>query len=243
MPRPIAVQKAGTVAKRSGNERAPRERRMESRAQRVALVVVEITEASAVAKLSGIGNESAGNDTGAFDHLIRVSQKHVEAIFEARRANRRFPAMNAGALDGERKKNVGASERVVIEEIQGVRLEIGEVQTPAAYRNREAEFALFVRLSMQREKARTGRVQQRAGDRGERRSLKEAAIRRAKNPIEFWKAKGGAEARIGFVFDDSAGEMRVAEAAVEREPFGQTKLVFGERAEERAMRPTHLRRR
>jgi len=46
-----------------------------------------------------------------------------------------FPNRVCGAFDCERKKNVGAAKCIVIEEVQGMRLELGEIERPAANRN------------------------------------------------------------------------------------------------------------
>src|SRR5256885_1499892 len=162
VPRAVAVQEAGAVAKPSGQEGVPRKRRVEPGAQRVALVVVEIAKTAAVAKLSRIGDESASDHAGALDHLVRVSQKDVEAILDSRRANGCFPAVNASALDRERQKDVGTAKRVMIEEVASVGLKVGEIERPAAHRNRKAEFALFVGFTMQRKKSGTGGIEQRA---------------------------------------------------------------------------------
>src|SRR5260221_434015 len=107
----VAVQEAGAVAKPSGQEGAPRKRRVEPGAERVALVVIEVAETAAVAELSRIGDESAGDHAGSLDHLVRVSQKDVEPILDSRRANRCFPSVNASSLDRERQKDVGTAER------------------------------------------------------------------------------------------------------------------------------------
>src|SRR5260221_6774252 len=158
----VAVQEAGAVAKPAGQEGMPRKRRVEPGAECVALVVVEVAETAAVAKLSRIGDESARDHACSLDHLVRVSQKDVEAILDSRRANRRFPAVNASALDSERQKDVGTAKRVMIEEVESVGLKVGEIERPAAHRNRKAEFALFVGFTMQGKKSGAGGIQQRA---------------------------------------------------------------------------------
>ena len=44
--------------------------------------------------------------------------------------------------------------------------------------------------------------------------------------------QGGTDARICFVFDEASGEMRVADAGIERKPIGGTELVFRKQTED-----------
>ena len=57
---------------------------MKSGAERVALVVVEIAEAAAIAKLAGIAEQSASDDTAAFRLLIGVGEINVQTFFDSR---------------------------------------------------------------------------------------------------------------------------------------------------------------
>src|SRR5207244_13248094 len=117
---------------------------------------------AAVAKLPWIGDESASDHAGALGHLVRVSQKDVEAILDSRRANGCVPAVNGSSLDRERQKDVGTAERVMVEEVESVGLNVGEIECPAAHRNRKTEFTLFVGFTMQGKKPGTGGIEQRA---------------------------------------------------------------------------------
>jgi len=55
--------------------------------------------------------------------------------------------VNARTFNRKREKNVGIAERIVIEEVPRMGLEIREVQCPAANWNGDAEFALLVGLA------------------------------------------------------------------------------------------------
>jgi len=88
----------------SGSVGAPGQRGMKACAERVALVVIEIAEPTSIAELAGIGNQAAVTTPEPFNHLIRVSQEDVKTIGDAWRTHCRFPAVNAGALDGSGRK-------------------------------------------------------------------------------------------------------------------------------------------
>lgn len=59
----------------------------------------------------------------------------LRAIANARRAKSDFGTADAGSVDGEREKDVGVADIVVIEEILGARLESVCVQRPATEGN------------------------------------------------------------------------------------------------------------
>jgi len=48
------------------------------------------------------------------------------------------------------------------------------------------------------------------------------------NPVELWNVQSHTQPRIGFVFHNSAGEMRVTKSAIEREPFSESQLILRE---------------
>ena len=68
---------------------------------------------------------------------------------QARRANRRFPPIESGAVDGEREKQIGVSNRVVVEVISRPLMIVVYFEGPAAQRNRKAELVLLVALAAQ----------------------------------------------------------------------------------------------
>ena len=81
--------------------RGPRERYLDAPPTPAdALVVIEITETATVAKLPGIGEQTASHNASAFHHLIRVSEVNVQTFLDARRTQRGFPSVDARAFDG-----------------------------------------------------------------------------------------------------------------------------------------------
>src|SRR6266446_8672623 len=230
----VAVEESGAVAQIPGRERAPRQGSAKADAERISLVVVE--EKKPLVRRSEIG-EATSDRSSAFHELMRIGQINLEAIRDARRARGQFPTVNAGTIDRQRKENVGIAEHVVIEEIPNVRLEIGNIKLPAADRNGQAEFALFVSFAAQGQEVKPlidGLLQERAGNREKRRSLIVAAVEGAEDPVKLRHAKRGADARIDVVFGEPARKMRVAEPAIEREPVSNAVLVFGEERKEPA---------
>src|SRR5947208_1202031 len=135
MFRPFTIEKSGAVRNISGRGDLIGKRRVEAHAERVALVVVEGAKAAIFAKLPRIGEQSASDLARAFDGLIGIGEVNVKAFRDARRSHCGFPAVNARSLNGQRKENVGVAEHVVIEKVQRVRLEVGEIKSPAANRN------------------------------------------------------------------------------------------------------------
>ena len=141
----VAVKESGAVAQTRGRERAPRQRRVKADAERVSLVVVE--EKKSLVRRSEIG-EATRDRTSTFHELMGIGQINLEPICDARRVRGQLPTVNAGAVDRQRKENVGIAKHVMIEEIPNVRLEIGNIKLPAADGNGQAEFALFVRAEI-----------------------------------------------------------------------------------------------
>src|SRR5262252_5495834 len=113
--------------------------------------MVEVAEAAGVAKLTWIGEQAAVDDATAFSLLVGVGDVNIEKLANSWRMERGFPTMDAGAFDGQWEEDVGVAEDIVVEEVAGVGLEVGEVQGPATDRNGEAEFALLVSLAAQRQ--------------------------------------------------------------------------------------------
>src|SRR5215469_9194803 len=97
-----------------------------------------------MAELAGIREQSPGNHPTSFSLLVGVAEIDFNALANARRTQRGFPAMNASALDGEREKDVGVAEYIVVEEVARVCLEVRKVDRPTAQWNAEAKFALLV---------------------------------------------------------------------------------------------------
>src|ERR1043166_2487805 len=123
----IAIQETRAVGKISRRRNMEGKGGPKSGAERVALVVIEIAEAAAVAKLSGLGEQSSSDDSGAFDLLIRIRKVNVETFFDERTQSG-FPTMNSSAFYGQREKDIGIAEHIMIKEINGMRLEIRKIQ-------------------------------------------------------------------------------------------------------------------
>src|SRR5882724_2296644 len=230
----VSIEESRAVAQIPRRKRAPRQSGVKADAERISLVVVE--EKKSLVRRSEIG-EATRDRPGAFHELMGIGQINLEAIRDARRARGQFPTVNAGTIDRQRKENVGIAEHVMIEEIPNVRLEIGNIKLPAADRNGQAEFALFVSFAAQGQEVKPlidGLLQERAGNREKRRSLIVAAVEGAENPIELRHAKSSTDARIHIGFGEPARKMRVAEPAIEREPIGDAVLIFGKERKEPA---------
>src|ERR1700680_2636260 len=97
--------------------------------------------------------ETAGDVAEAKGELIRVGQVDLSSIANARRAQREFPPVDAGALDGDGKENVGVVQIVVIEEVIRTGQKIVSVDGPTAKRNGDAKLVFFVALTAERDES------------------------------------------------------------------------------------------
>ena len=182
----------------------PRKAVLSADVKRVALVVVE--EAKAGRRRGAGGNETAGDAPETESQLVGVREIELGAMANARGAQREFPTVDARALDGYGKEDLGVVEIVVIKEVSGAGEEIIGVEGPAAEGDSDAELMFFIALAMKRDEAQilgAGRLQERAGNREQRRRLIKMAIEAAENPVEFWDAQGNANPRAGGVLDDT----------------------------------------
>src|SRR5689334_2780881 len=110
---------------------------------------------------------------------MRVCDVELSPVKQPWGANGCFPSPDARVLNRQGQENIGASERVVIEEIVSDSPEVVDLETPIANRYRDAELALFVAFSVQREEAEASlesEVEQGAGNCFERRRLVVAAV-------------------------------------------------------------------
>src|SRR5436309_13409135 len=110
----IAVEESGSVAHIPGRERLPRQSDVKADAKRISLVVVE--EKKSLVRRCEI-SKAARDRAGAFHELMGIGQINLESVRDARRARGELPTVNAGAIDRQRKENVGIAEHVVIEKI------------------------------------------------------------------------------------------------------------------------------
>ena len=142
----IAVGETGSVVDIGGGVGLPRKTVLTADVQSVALVVVE--EAQARRRRGARSDEAASDAAEAESQLVGVSEIELGTVAETRRAKREFPSVNARALNGKRKKEIGVVEIVVIEEVFRASEEIIGVKSPAAERDGEAELVLFVALAV-----------------------------------------------------------------------------------------------
>src|SRR5258708_29944534 len=160
----VFVEEPGAVTQVPGRECAPRQSGVNADAERISLVVVE--EKKSLVRRSEIG-EATRDRTSTFHELMGIGQINLEPICDARRVRGQFPAVNAGAVDCQRKENVGIAKHVMIEEIPNVRLETGNIKLPAADGNGQAEFALFVPFAAKSQEIEAfvdGFLQERSGN-------------------------------------------------------------------------------
>src|SRR6266849_4806883 len=132
-----------------------------------------IEEEIALARRGEIG-ETAGYPAGAFGVLMGEGGVELSASGDPGRGCCGFPAAYAGTSDGEREKNIGVAEHVVIEEVFRAGAEVGNLEGPPVKRDGETEFVLLVALTAQWQEAKAllGRlVESRTGYRKQRRSL------------------------------------------------------------------------
>src|SRR6266571_2827732 len=141
MRRAVTIEEARAVTQIAGGPGAPGKLNVEAGIERVALVVVEKEKARRWRREIGKPSSDA---TGGLRELVRIRQIELRAVAKPRGAHRRFPTVNARALDGKRKEDVGIAEHVMVEVVPRVGLKIRHVERPATEGNGQAEFALFV---------------------------------------------------------------------------------------------------
>jgi hypothetical protein len=194
--------------------------------QGVALVVIEEVEAVPKGKVG----EAAIDVAEGEGELVRIGQVHLSAIADAGRAERKFPTVDARALNGYGEKEVGVIEIVVVEEIFGASEKIAGVERPSAKWNSDAKLVLFIALSVERNEAQiliACGFEEWTGNRQQRRRLVEMSVEGAENQVKLGNPKGSAGARAGGVLDHVASEVRMAEAGIQAEPGCRLELFFG----------------
>ena len=101
--------------------------------------------------------------------------------------------------DRQRKEQARVSQRIVIEVVAALGVEMIGVQRPAAQGNGEPYLVLFVALAMKRRETEAlaeGEVEQRAGHRGKWRRLVVASVETAQDPVQDRQSQRGPEARV-----------------------------------------------
>ena len=180
----VAVGKPGGVINVGCRVRMERHFVSCAEVQRVALVVVEQSEAVAEGEIGQAAVDVAEGES----ELIGIGQINLCAIADARRAQRKLPAVDARALYSDGEKQVGIVEIIVIEKIFGASEKIAGVQRPAVEWNGDAKLVLFIALAVERNERQVlivGGLQERTGNSEQRRRLIEAPIEGTENPVEL----------------------------------------------------------
>src|SRR5882757_4426765 len=132
MSRAFAVHKARAIVGVEVGPNAPWQLQIEAGGNRVALIVVE-EEVTFVGRREV--SEAARDAARAFGILVGVGGMNLSTAGDLRRIRGGFPAANARASDGQREKDIGVAENVVIKEISGAGAKVGNVEGPAGQRN------------------------------------------------------------------------------------------------------------
>src|SRR6266403_4120974 len=160
------------------------------------------------------------------------------------RAERKLPSVDAGALDGNGKKQVGVVEIVVVEEIHSASEKIAGVQRPAMKRNGDAKLVLFIAFTVERNEAQVlivGGLQERTGNGQQRRRLVEMAIKGAENPVQFGNPQRSADAGAGCILNHAAGKVRLPETSIQAKPWCCFELLLCVDRRERSIGVVPLR--
>src|SRR5450432_550776 len=124
------------------------------------------------------------------------------------------------ALNGEREKQVGVPDGVMIEEVMRASTELIEIKSPVLHRDGQANLVLFVAFTSQREKALAGRRGRKNGGRNrvQWRRLIITAVSATQHPVQVRNLNGCAEARAGVAFTRQTGEVGHAYARIQAQP-------------------------
>src|SRR5262249_38248180 len=95
--------------------------------------------------------ETAGNSAESLRLLVGVNEMRMGVMHEFRRTNIGFPAADAGASNGKRKKQVGITNGVVIKKVARTGTEVVERWSPSTIGDDNAHVVLFVTLAVQRQ--------------------------------------------------------------------------------------------
>src|SRR5215469_17958694 len=155
----------------------------------------------------------------------------IELLGNSGRAHAHLISNDARGLDGQRKKDVGIAEHIVIEVVVRAGAEVGEVNGPSTNRNGQADFVLLVAFASERQKTESlskSQRKQRTGERVERRRLVVTAISAAQDPFQFGNLDSRPEARTAGGFINQTGKAGKAHACVQRKPVCDLVLVFEE---------------
>lgn len=202
MLRAVAIDEARAVVDVDSRPDAFREIDVEAGAYGVALIVIE--EEILIDGRREVG-EAASDSAEAFGVLVREGEVELGAIKNARGGRGGFPALDAGAVDGEREEDVGVAENVVIEEILRGGAKVGDVEGPALEWDGQTELTLLVAFAVEGEKAtRRGRalIEDWTRDGEEGWGLIVVSPESASDPVEFRNLERSTEARVGRILAD-----------------------------------------
>src|SRR5260370_35784822 len=125
----------------------------------------------------------------------------------------------------------------MIQEIVATRTEIIDIHRPSLVGQGDAKLILRVPLSQQRDKLLWDcgiirvvyNCEQRAADCDEGRRLIELTVETSQYPVEAWESKRHSGSGASAVFCDGRGrEVRLSNAAAQRQPWRDGELVFHE---------------
>src|SRR5579859_3866596 len=139
----VSVQESLSVIEIAGREAAPGQSHFVAHAQGVALVVVQEEQWLRRGKIG----QAAGPCSFALGELMGVGQVQLRALEQLGRAHRALPAANARPVEGEREKDAGVADYVVVQKVFGVGAEGVKIQRPSLQWNAQANFVLFVTLA------------------------------------------------------------------------------------------------
>src|SRR5579872_8822 len=114
----------------------------------VALVVIQRSPV----RIGKIG-EPAIDESAGPGHLIGVGKMKLATVGDAGRAQRDLPSADSRILNGEREKEIGLADVVVIEKIGCVGAEGVGIENPSAPGNVDAELRFFVTLAVERDES------------------------------------------------------------------------------------------
>ena len=145
--RPAVIWETRPIIRVRRQPRPPRQSYISSRAQRVPLIVIQQKQTTRRIERG----EAARSFTPALRALTRIRRVNLAAPQNRRRPYRNLPAIHARALYGERQKNVGVAQCIVIEEISALGVKVVRVESPSSERNRNAKLVFFIAFAAQRQ--------------------------------------------------------------------------------------------
>ncbi len=94
----------------------------------------------------------------AHSHLVGIGEVNLPAVGDAGRAQRGLPSADDRVLNGEREKEIGFADVVVVEKVCCIGAERVGVEDPAVPRDGHAELCFLVALAVQRDECEIAAV-------------------------------------------------------------------------------------